>query len=220
MADGTPGPGNGIPGARPYRSHKIPACDFCRRRKSRCDRVRLKEPCSLCRTHERECTTAADDVDAVKPRRSAPPRPRPRKTDRPWVVSSPANTPVAAENSIAPTQDPHGSAFSSNRVENAANTMSPLATATGLSSHIIGPALARDAQMLEQFMSPRDDIAESHVHPNPYSVYSNDPRNPVVYMKVPRQRGAISSGNGTPGFKQCEVIDKILEPLGPSLIEL
>ncbi|KAK6077427.1 fungal specific transcription factor domain-containing protein [Seiridium cupressi] len=107
-----------------------------------------------------------------------------------------------------------------NLAEGSLVTTSPAATGAGLSGHIIGPTLARDAQMIEQFLSPREGIAESHVRPNPYSVYSDNPSNPVVYMKVPKQRTAASSGNGTPGFKQCEIMNRILEPLGPSLVEL
>lgn len=87
-------------------------------------------------------------------------------------------------------------------------------------SHIVGPALARDAQVLEKYISPAYSSIVSHARPNPYSVYSDDPRNPVVYMKVPRQRGVDPSGNGTSGFKQCETIEKILQPLGPEVFNL
>ena len=87
-------------------------------------------------------------------------------------------------------------------------------------THIIGPVMARDAQVLEKYMSPNYASAVSHVRPNPYSVYSDDPINPVVYMKVPRQRGLLPLGNGTPGFKQCENMQKILEPLDPDVFSL
>jgi hypothetical protein len=85
------------------------------------------------------------------------------------------------------------------------------------SSHIVGPATAGDAQVLEQYMSPVDNAV---VRPNPYSVYSHDPRDPVVYTKVPRQRNIIPSGNGTAGFKQYEVMEKIVDPLGPELFRM
>jgi hypothetical protein len=87
--------------------------------------------------------------------------------------------------------------------------------------HIVGPAVARDVQVLEQFMSPTyGGLAVSYARPNPYSVYSDDPKHPIVYLKVPRQRVASSLGNGSAGFKQYETIEKILEPLGSDLFSL
>jgi hypothetical protein len=91
---------------------------------------------------------------------------------------------------------------------------------SGHSSHIVAPAVASDVQMLEQYLHPQADAAESHVHPNPYSVYSDDPRNPVVYLKVPKQRSRSSKGSGVPGYKEWEIMENILHPLGPSLLEL
>lgn len=91
-------------------------------------------------------------------------------------------------------------------------------SASNQSSHIVSPAMARDAQILERYMSPIYYTAVSYTRPKPYSVYSHNPRNPVVYMKVPRrQRNIASSGNGTAGFKQFEAMEKIVEPLGPKL---
>jgi hypothetical protein len=87
--------------------------------------------------------------------------------------------------------------------------------------HIVGPAVARDVQVLEQFMSPTyGGLAVSYARPNPYIVYSDDPKHPIVYLKVPRQRVAASLGNGSAGFKQYETIEKILEPLGSDLFSL
>jgi hypothetical protein len=40
---------------RPYRSHRFPACDFCRHRKSRCTRDLDNGPCLLCCTNTVEC---------------------------------------------------------------------------------------------------------------------------------------------------------------------
>lgn len=62
--------------------------------------------------------------------------------------------------------------------------------------------------------------AFSYARPNPYSVYSDDPRNPVVYMKVPRQRGILPSGNESSGFRQFEAMEKIVEPLGSELFRV
>lgn len=88
------------------------------------------------------------------------------------------------------------------------------------SGHIIGPVAARDVQVLEQYMSPAATLPVSHARPNPYSVYSSDTRNPIVYLKVPRQRVRASRGNGSAGFKQYEAIEKVLEPLGGDVVDL
>ncbi|KAJ4515693.1 hypothetical protein HRR83_004600 [Exophiala dermatitidis] len=88
------------------------------------------------------------------------------------------------------------------------------------SGHIIGPVAARDVQVLEQYMSPAATLPVSHARPNPYSVYSSDSRNPIVYLKVARQRVRASRGNGSAGFKQYEAIEKVLEPLGGDIVEL
>lgn len=77
--------------------------------------------------------------------------------------------------------------------------------------------MARNAQVLESYMSPAYNATASCARPSPYSVYSHDPRNPVVYMKVPRHRNIAPSGNGTAGFRQYEAMEKIIEPLGPEL---
>lgn len=192
--------------ARPYRSHRIPACDFCHRRKSRCDRTRLDEPCTLCRVHKKQCVTR---TTAHVRRPAKPDEPR----ESPAQLNSTTTTP---ENSL--TSNCQDADMELNRPRRDATLV---AAATGLSSHIVGPAVAPDVQMLEQYLSPRETGgAVSHVHPNPYSVYSDDPRNPVVYLKVPRQRTTTATGNGTSGFKQCEIIENILHPLGPNLIEL
>lgn len=191
--------------SRPYRSHKIPACDFCHRRKSRCHRDRLNEPCSLCRIHHHECTTRpASHARRQPPRAKRQPDLQPHSPSRPDPIATVVSTAVS-----------HHDTPGLGRVD-----MAPADAETGLSSHIVGPAVAHDVQMLERYISPKDTGPVGHVHPNPYSVYSDDPRNPVVYLKVPRQRSTVSSGNGTSGFKQCEILDNILGPLGPYLFEL
>ena len=134
-----------------------------------------------------------------------------------------ARRPAAmARSTESSDQSQHDLALGLHGVETALDTTATVRPMADQSGHIVGPTQARDAQMLEQYISPggNDSNVVSHVRPNPYSVYSDDPRNPVVYLKVPRQRSLTTSGNGSSGFKQCETIEKILEPLGPNLFEL
>ncbi|KAL2864060.1 Zn(II)2Cys6 transcription factor [Aspergillus lucknowensis] len=194
--------------ARPYRSHKIPACDFCRKRRSRCTQEVNGQPCLLCRMHGATCSRATNNqtIDEQSPTTSAK-RQRIAKENQEYHDGSLASrsTPRPSRNSpprgchSAPTPE-----FTPNNV-------------SSQSRHIVGPAMARDAQVLERCMSSIYNAAVSYARPNPYSVYSDDTRNPVVYMKVPRQRGAVPSGNGTAGFKQFEAMEKVIEPLGSEL---
>lgn len=209
--------------SRPYRSHKIPACDFCHRRKSRCVRLRNDQPCTLCRTYKIQCTTNL--LGREIGRRSD----MGRKSRRDFgdAVSEIAQTQTPNSRSRRLPKTSHQSTpradVHDDQALAAAATTSPGTRGPPISNqarHIVGPVLARDAHVLEKYISPAYNTAVSHVRPNPYSVYSDDPRNPVVYMKVPRQRGVAPSGNGTSGFKQCETIEKILDPLSPDLFNL
>ncbi|KAL4878218.1 fungal-specific transcription factor domain-containing protein [Aspergillus karnatakaensis] len=194
--------------ARPYRSHKIPACDFCRKRRSRCTQENADQPCLLCRMHGATCSRASNRPTATaKRRRLSSHLPQESETQQGSVRSPTTGDPEYAESAThqstgrtsAPTPG-----FAQNDSSNQ-------------SGHIVGPAMARDAQVLERCMSSIYSTAVSYARPNPYSVYSDDTRNPVIYMKVPRQRNIVPSGNGTAGFRQFEAMDKVIEPLGSEL---
>ncbi|KAH8768509.1 fungal-specific transcription factor domain-containing protein [Hyaloscypha finlandica] len=224
--------------SRPYRSHRFPACDFCRRRKSRCTRDVDNRPCLLCRVNGVECTrngagsTATDESVPVVHRRK-----RPRES-RPELPLEDSHSRSAARVQDASLMNIHFSnAQSQSQLEGHSpeeiirprmKTPTPRSVPTpqqaqnqNQTGHIVGPAVARDVQVLEQFMSPTyGGLAVSYARPNPYSVYSDDPKHPIVYLKVPRQRVASSWGNGSAGFKQYETIEKILEPLGNDLFSL
>ncbi|KAL3481878.1 fungal-specific transcription factor domain-containing protein [Aspergillus californicus] len=189
--------------ARPYRSHKIPACDFCRKRRSRCTQETAGQPCLLCRMHGASCSRASNDnrgpITSAKRRR----------------ISSIAQE-IQTQRSTSPTRQPsHNSpARDSDQGPTPEFTQNDTSNQSG---HIVGPAMARDAQVLERCMSSISNTAVSYARPNPYSVYSDDTRNPVIYMKVPRQRNVVPSGNGTAGYRQFEAMEKVVEPLGSEL---
>lgn len=234
-------------GSRPYRSHRFPACDFCRRRKSRCTRDLDNRPCLLCRVNGVECTQtqisnggesspAIGGVDGGRDREAAVPvhrKKRPRvSASEIQMEESMRKSPVAIRSQDSALMDVH---FSNPQTQSREERVAPQMdyhtprsvptpqqtqsqTQTG---HIVGPAVARDVQVLEQYMSPTyGGLAVSYARPNPYSVYSDDPRHPIVYLKVPRQRVITSLGNGSAGFKQYEIMERILEPLGNDLFGL
>ncbi|KAE8547654.1 hypothetical protein EYB25_009447 [Talaromyces marneffei] len=156
-----------------------------------CSRIGLNSEASLATTAER----------SRKRRRLSGRKPATRR--QPLFPSTPAEASAAVENARPPSP-----LFTTH---NASKTQS---------THIVGPAMARDAQVLERYMSPTYNTAAPSARQNPYSVYSHDPQNPVVYMKVPRHRNIAPSGNGTAGFRQFEVMEKIVQPLGPELCRL
>ncbi|KAL4961877.1 Zn(II)2Cys6 transcription factor [Aspergillus stella-maris] len=202
------------PAARPYRSHKIPACEFCRKRRSRCTQEVADQPCLLCRLHGRGETcsraTKAAASDTSKRRRLASNQDIEPQLDRSRHGRSPSRT----------AGDPEYAAENTNRpaiARRQSATTLPQNDASNQSGHIVGPAMARDAQVLERCMSSVHGTAVSYARPNPYSVYSDNTRNPVIYMKVPRQRNIAPSGNGTAGFRQFEAMEKVVEPLGAEL---
>ncbi|KAL2824883.1 fungal-specific transcription factor domain-containing protein [Aspergillus cavernicola] len=196
---------NDSPSARPYRSHKIPACDFCRKRRSRCTQETAGQPCLLCRMHGATCSRASNRPTASAKRRRISDNNIPRDNQGQQQRSSTSPTRHQPSHT-SPVEDPPVSTpeFTQNDTSNQ-------------SGHIVGPAMARDAQVLERCMSSIPNTAVSYARPNPYSVYSDDTRNPVIYMKVPRQRNIAPSGNGTAGFRQFEAMEKVVEPLGSEL---
>ncbi|KIA75865.1 Zn(II)2Cys6 transcription factor [Aspergillus ustus] len=225
--------------ARPYRSHKIPACDFCRKRRSRCTQEVADQPCLLCRMHGATCSRATSagtgtGTSTPRPIAAASPRPTPViATKRRRISKDSSSNITITRDHQQPVPVPPPSRPSRNysppgerqapTPEFTQNNHSTTVVSSGQSSrHIVGPAMARDAQVLERCMSSTTNYntAVSYARPNPYSVYSDDTRNPVVYMKVPRQRGAVPSGNGTAGFKQFEAMEKVIEPLGHELCNI
>ncbi|KAL4901047.1 hypothetical protein BDW74DRAFT_187905 [Aspergillus multicolor] len=195
--------------ARPYRSHKVPACDFCRKRRSRCTQEVADQPCLLCRMHGATCSRVGPGAEVSN-------RPTPAKRRRVGIGNGTPQEEQRSQQRLS--RSPSARRQSTTAVATAAG----LNDVSNQSGHIVGPAMARDAQVLEQCMSaiPQANSAVSYARPNPYSVYSDDTRNPVLYMKVPRQRNIVPSGNGTPGFRQFEAMEKVVEPLGPELCSI
>lgn len=212
-------------GSRPYRSHRYPACDICRRRKTRCIRNLNDRACQFCRQHDLGCEVSISNTNANESRT--------RRVGRSRQTQHPRQSPVTQ--GPAP-HEPPGFVFDDTLLNTASGMTSPAqpegadssqnedsnlrGDAHTHSGHIIGPVAAPDVQILEQHMSPSTALPVSHARPNPYTVYSNDFRNPIVYLKVPRHRVPSSKGNGTAGFRQYECVEKMLEPHGADVVDL
>lgn len=204
--------------ARPYRSHKIPACDRCRKRKLRCDVDIPSQPCRLCRSHQTDCSrvgsaTAFQNRKSVglgcgtvggqssKRLRIEPLAESCSQTDHNNFQSS--GVPIIQQQ-LATHNHEYGE--------------QPTAAIASRSSMIVGPVIAEDVQLLEMYMS-------SQKHPNPkprgrlYDCVSDNPQDPVVYLSVSRRREGLSSSD-RPGEKQKEILEQILGPHVEDVINL
>ncbi|KAL2075594.1 hypothetical protein VTL71DRAFT_537 [Oculimacula yallundae] len=198
-----------LPVSRPYRSHKIRACDTCRRRKIRCDVTSIGEDCRLCREQEKTCQYSTEQSH-VRPKKlrladlsSSEHQNKISEPKRGHTVSSSSGNDLTVPLS---TQS-----WGTDRVSS-----SPLSKNDTISLeknrqslHIVGPAVSSDAHILEQYMSP--GLSQGKATDNPYGVYSSDPSKPILYKKVTRGRIGLSI-NDNAGAKQREILEQILYP--------
>ncbi|KAK2744616.1 hypothetical protein FQN57_004221 [Myotisia sp. PD_48] len=213
-------------GSRPYRSHKVRACDLCRKRKSRCTVDIPGQACLLCRVQGADCHYGEDKSALMEP----PLRPVDTEmSHHPW--GRPETSPQMKrhkrkidEVSAEPT---------SRNVMNAprAPTREPLSPVRHKreshelyrhgpeeSVHIIGPVAAADAQVIERYM-PSERSRKSPDKKTPYNVYSNDPRKPILYTTVSRRRQGVRT-TGIPGEGQKEILEQILGPFKHDLVKI
>ncbi|KAK0125424.1 hypothetical protein ONS96_009267 [Cadophora gregata f. sp. sojae] len=207
-----------LPVSRPYRSHKIRACDACRKRKVRCDVSSIGEDCQLCREQGKRCQYSVEERPTR--RRGLP------LAERFTSELEHNNTPVlkrrhALIDDSEPIPGPDLRAQnwerSHSRTDEDANGASNRSNNGRQSLHIVGPAVSSDAHVLEQYMSPGSP--EGRTSDNPYSVYFSDPSKPILYKKVPRGRVGLSI-NDNAGVKQREIFEQIFYPNGAQIRQL
>ncbi|KAK2797562.1 hypothetical protein FQN50_009157 [Emmonsiellopsis sp. PD_5] len=212
-------------GARPYRSHKIRACDLCRKRKSRCTVDLPGESCLLCRVQGADCHYREDQSSTVRPQlygqgnhankrlhvEPQVPQKRPRAQQSPPSFSGMSTSAgeVEASNQRSPPRD---------TIRRSNGHTPALEEPLGESVHIIGPVAAEDAQVIERFM-PSESSMKRPDTKAPYNVYSNDPRKPILYTTVSRRRQGLRT-TGIPGDNQKEIIEQILGPFKHDLVKI
>ncbi|PGH02158.1 hypothetical protein AJ79_07704 [Helicocarpus griseus UAMH5409] len=210
-------------GARPYRSHKIRACDLCRRRKSRCTVDLPGQSCLLCRVQGADCHYREEQLSPIRAQRhdhNTGGRKRPsdgsqntRKRKPTYPSQNPSGVPVSAAGAASwnqrsiPQSDIQAGHSLPRRFEE------PL----GESVHIIGPVAAEDAQVIERFM-PENSTKRPDAKA-PYNVYSNDPKKPILYTTVSRRRQGLRT-TGIPGESQKEILEQILGPFKHELVTI
>jgi len=81
---------------------------------------------------------------------------------------------------------------------------------------IVGPAVAEDVQILENYLSSRQKHSSRGSNTQTYRTVFSEPGDSVVYLSVPRRRKGLQLAQN-PGRSQLEIVEQIL---GPSQNEL
>ncbi|EEH18715.2 hypothetical protein PABG_01034 [Paracoccidioides brasiliensis Pb03] len=210
-------------GTRPYRSHKIRACDLCRRRKSRCTVDLPGQSCQLCRLQGADCHYREDLSRLIGPhpydQRAGDSNHLLSESQisqkRKHTLLSP-NLPGAATSAPLATRIPESLPRSCSQDGH----ISPrgFGEPLGESVHIVGPVAAEDAQVIERFM-PSENSAKGSDAKAPYNVYSNDPKKPILYTTISRRRQGLRT-TGIPGESQKEILEQILGPFKHDLVKI
>ncbi|EGD90605.2 hypothetical protein H112_02071 [Trichophyton rubrum D6] len=207
-------------GSRPYRSHKVRACDLCRKRKSRCTVDLPGQSCLLCRVQGADCHYGEDKsnlIDQSAPTTSAETKPWSmppdtkglKRTHDEMSSASPARNLME----IPPVASKENLVKSTPKAENEQGYRH----GPGESVHIVGPVAAADAQVIERYSERSNN--HSPDRKTPYNVYSNDPRKPILYTTVSRRRQGLRT-TGTPGENQREIIEQVLGPFKHDLVKI
>jgi hypothetical protein len=210
-------------GSRPYRSHKVRACDHCRKRKSRCTVDIPGQSCLLCRVQGADCHYQEDtvpDIETSKDDSNQPlsaSRGTGQKRKRASEMKSMSNGETADLSSEKGIQQPstvapRGERRSDYRFRTSADPQNE-------SVLIVGPVAAEDAQVIEKFMPLEKSTKSPEKGNKPYNVYSNDPRKPILYTRVSRRRQGVRVGS-PPGESQKEILEQILGPFKHDLVKL
>ncbi|KAJ5095739.1 Transcription factor [Penicillium alfredii] len=206
-------------GARPYRSHKVRACDLCRKRKSRCTVDIPGQSCLLCRVQGAEChyqeeSNADASVLSVPDPKSWSAGPvSGQKRKRSDALSNPGPNIPAHQTSNGPSPQNSSSGrrgSDSRRDADDRHNESVL---------IVGPMVAEDAQVIEKHMPPERSSQSEEPKSHPYNIYSSDPRKPVLYTTISRRRKGVRVGT-PPGENQKEILEQILGPFKHDLVRL
>ncbi|TDZ28490.1 putative transcriptional regulatory protein [Colletotrichum spinosum] len=228
--------GDSLSSERPYRSHLRPACLACRKRKSRCNVDRTAATCLTCRAHGTACEFPPSPAGlSPQPKRAW----RGRKPRDP-VESAPTSTSPAqsfpSETVLPPRVDPlqlpaSGSDArrkSRSSVSAAPHTEShyaePIAGGGEDEAHIVGPADIEDTQILSTYLSNDASVLSRGIRTrisgtSPRQDHGGCSRKPVVFTTVRKQPLGVPDDR-TPAFLKCQVIEKLLEPLLPDVVDL
>ena len=176
--------------SRPYRSHKIPACDSCRQRKIRCETDSPNQACRLCRKRQMRCEISRTKHGSL-PKGHARIHSQAVDLAPTAAASTPGNSSTGRDKFISPED---------------------------CSTIIANPTMAEDIEILEAYITSQAIVDLSRVrHGNRVS---KPPSEPILYLPVPKRRSRLSTPGFVAGSEQREIMDQILGPLKEDVIEL
>ncbi len=215
---------------RPYRSHKTPACDRCRRFKRRCTGGGPDDPCVLCKLHEVPCLPS--EIATASPRRRAasrsqtlpgqqqsPSRRDPKVgADRGSAAchvgsrTAASKPPSEPRSGLGPRPEPAScsSTHSIDDLDKGAHGAMDVGDTRTDSSIVVSPMLTEDLQTLERYFSSGAAAAGDETCIS---------ERPLVYIKVPRRRDGLAVAKH-PGKLQGEMAWQIMRPFAGELIRL
>jgi len=186
---------NDADGPRPYRSHLQPACEQCRRKRSRCTVDLPDQACLLCRLNRLPCnfprSRKQHDGDQSQKKGS-----KPAAQIRGQVKGQGESADVEAEL-------PYKIATLEGNVQE--------------SSHIVGPAQASDAEAVQKYLEGIEGTSSSRSRP--YLIQSRGAKQSIPFMPVKRPHGGVKF-HTAPGTVQYEIASKLLEPYADELMRV
>ncbi|KAF2147071.1 uncharacterized protein K452DRAFT_217511 [Aplosporella prunicola CBS 121167] len=216
---------------RPYRSHRIPACDKCRQRKVRCDLEVAGLPCQLCTEKGFDClfsgTNTSRSSAATADRRDlGRQRKRARLENGQTVFSLRASvTDASADDSgsvaLRSSTRQESRQVAQERLRSTSideNLISNVHQHNRSTSIIVGPMVAEDVNILQQYLTTEQE-PDSETSKRPYNVVSSTPRDPAIYLAIPRHRAGLKLAKD-PGQGHREILEQILGPNKEEVIRL
>lgn len=148
--------------ARPYRSHKYPACTRCHKRRSRCTIEIPGSACLLCRVHGVPCSSES----AKKDDRSTP------------------------------------------KVGFIHRSLLPDAGYIDNTSHVVGPVIARDTQIMETYLGPMASTDPSILQGQHASI-SQTSNKPIYHVQIPPRRPSPAAQCNCARNLPLELLDQV-----------
>ncbi|KAF4775611.1 fungal specific transcription factor domain-containing protein [Colletotrichum scovillei] len=226
-----------LPSERPYRSHLRPACLACRKRKSRCNVDKNGGTCLTCRAHGTQCefppapggasprpksawrNAQASRSKDLGHRPSPPPQPPAQTFSSELQYDDQTNqlTLAEADRRLSKSSDGHPPIFSPQKKR----YPEPIGDGGEDEAHIVGPADIEDTQVLSTYLSnDSSGLNRGRISvTSPRQEHGGGSRKPVVFTTVRKQPIGLPDDRN-PAFLKCQMIEKLLEPMLPDVIQL